>query len=155
MTRAQKSQDKQDKIADKAPERDPIGVFEHAVLELFEGPLSTIGFPGVDRTTLVDAARIAVEAQLVVESAERDLEHARRELGERATELGKLARRAVAYARVLAEDDAALAEKLESLAPRTAEAPRATRKRRARNESTAMLPTLTSDDAGEEEIAAE
>jgi len=141
---------------EKTPERDPIGAFEHAVIDLFDGPLAAVGFPGVDRGTLAEAAKSMIASQLVLEAAERDLEHSRRELGERAAELGKLARRAVAYARVLAEDDASLAEKLEALAPRTAEAPRATRKRRARSEdATAMLPTLTSASDDEDEIAAE
>jgi hypothetical protein len=138
------------------PERDPIGAFDHAVLALFDGALSTIGFPGVDRATLVDAARASNEAQLVVEAAERDLEHARRELAERIAELGKLTKRAVAYARVLAEDDATLAEQIEALAPRTTEAPRTQRKRKPRTDATAMLPTLTesAEDEGDE-IAAE
>jgi hypothetical protein len=153
MTKTQKIQ---------SPERDPVGSFEHAVLALFEGPLSAVGFPGVDRAVLLEAVRAANEAQLVVEAAERDLEHSRRELGDKMTELGKLARRALAYARVLAEDDASLADKLESLSPRTTEPARTPRKRRVRSESTAMLPTLASasekagsDDAGDEEIAAE
>ena len=130
------------------PERDPIGSFEHAVLALFEGPLATIGFPGVDRATLEERARAVTEAELVVESAERDLDHSRRELSERSGELGKLVRRALAYARVLAEDDAALAAQLDALAPRAAEPARTTRKRRSRNEdATAMLPTLDADEA--------
>lgn len=146
MTKAPKTQ---------APERDPVGSFEHAVLDLFEGLLSTVGFPGVDRATLIDAARAANDAQLVVEAAERDLEHSRRQLGDKTAELGKLARRAVAYARVLAEDDAALADKLEQLSPRTAEPARVTRKRRVKSDATAMLPTLSSNGPGDEEIAAE
>ncbi len=136
---------------EKAPERDPVGSFEHAVLALFEGPLSTVGFPGVDRAALVDAASAAIAAQRVVEAAERDLEHSRRELGERATELGKLARRAVAFARVLAEDDPALAEKLDALSPRTSEPAPTTRRRRPRN-ATAMLPTLDSEEPVEVSI---
>lgn len=136
------------------PERDPIGSFEHAVLTLFEGPLATIGFPGVDRATLEERARALESAELVVESAERDLDHARRELSERSSELGKLVRRALAYARVLAEDDAALAAQLDALAPRAPEPARTTRKRRARNEdATAMLPTLT--ETNDEAAAAE
>lgn len=133
------------------PERDPIPSFEHALIGLFEGPLAGVGFPGVDRAILLGAARRARDAQLVVEAAERDLERSRRDLGERTVELGKLARRALAYVRVLAEDDAALAEKLDALSPRPTEAARPTRKRRARSEATAMLPTLTGDD----ELAAE
>ena len=133
------------------PERDPIGSFEHAVLALFDGALSTIGFPGVDRATLTDHARAVSDAQLVVEAAERDLEHSRRELTERSAELGKLVRRAVAYARVLAEDDATLAAQLEALAPRVTEPTRTPRKRKAREDATAMLPTLTED----EPVAAE
>jgi len=140
---------------EQAPERDPIGPFEHAVLELFEGPLSTVGFPSVDRASLADAARASIAAQLVVEAAERDLDHSRRELAERATELGRLARRAVAYARVLAEDDPSLAERLDALSPRQPEPTRVPRKRRARSEEP-MLPTLTSPRmANEEELAAE
>lgn len=137
------------------PERDPLGLFEHGVLGLFEGPLSTVGFPGVDRSALDDAARRTLDAQLVVEAAERDLEHSRRELAERRGELEKLAKRAVAYARVLSEDDPALAEQLDALAPRVSEPARAPRKRRARAEEP-MLPTLTREEGAEdEEIAAE
>lgn len=146
MTKTQKS-------PSPMPERDPIPAFEHAVLALFEGKLSTVGFPGVDRTTLLDAARTTNEAQLLVEAAERELERARRDLGERAAELGKLTKRALSYARVLAEDDPSLAETLEGLAPRAAEAVRAPRKRRTRNDATAMLPELTTEET--DELAAE
>jgi hypothetical protein len=133
---------------DASPERDPLGAFEHGVLALFEGALSTVAFPGVDRGALGEAARTTLEAQIVVEAAERDLEQARRELAERATELTKLARRAVAYARVLAEDDDALGEKLDALAPRVSEPTKAPRKRRARADEP-MLPTMTSEEPEE------
>ena len=135
------------------PDRDPLGPFEHAVIALFDGALAGVGFPGVDRTTLAETMRTVIEAQLVVEAAERDLDAARKELGERATELGKMARRAVAFARVLAEDDASLAEKLEALTPRTGEPARATRKRRARNDEP-MLPTMTAEESAEDEVIA-
>jgi len=136
-----------------APERDPLAPFEHAVIALFDGPLASVGFPGVDRAVLAETTRTVIEAQLVVEAAERDLEAARKELGERATELGKMARRAVAFARVLAEDDASLAEKLEALTPRAGEPARATRKRRARSDEP-MLPTMTSEESAEDDVIA-
>lgn len=137
-----------------SPERDPLGPFEHGVLALFDGPLTSVGFPGVDRAALAEATRVTQQAQIVVEAAERDLEQARRELAERATELAKMARRAVAYARVLAEDDAALGEKLDALAPRVSEPTRTTRKRRARADEP-MLPTMTTEEIEDEGIAAE
>lgn len=93
----------------------------------------------------------------MVEAAERSLEEARRELHERASALGKLARRAVAYARVLAEDDTDLAERLDAIAPRAGEAAKTPRKRKPRADEP-LLPALTSEetrDAEEEQIAAE
>lgn len=143
--------------AAEAPERDPIAAYEHAVLELFEGPLAKVSFPGIDAAVLEDAAEATRRAELVVEAAERSLEEARRELHERASALGKLARRAVAYARVLAEDDTDLAERLDAIAPRAGEAAKTPRKRKPRADEP-LLPALTSEetrDAEEEQIAAE
>jgi hypothetical protein len=155
MTKASKSTPVDSAPVTVSPERDPLGAFEHGVLALFDGPLSTVGFPGIDRVALAEAARATLDAQIVVEAAERDLEHARRELAERATDLAKMARRAVAYARVLAEDDEALAEKLEALAPRVSEPSKSPRKRRTRADEP-MLPTMTTEDAiAQDEIAAE
>lgn len=144
--------------AAEAPERDPIAAYEHAVLELFAGgPLAKVSFPGIDAAVLEDAAEATRRAELVVEAAERSLEEARRELHERASALGKLARRAVAYARVLAEDDTDLAERLDAIAPRAGEAAKTPRKRKPRADEP-LLPALTSEetrDAEEEQIAAE
>lgn len=142
----------------ETPERDPIAAYEHAVLELFaEGPLAKVSFPGIDAAVLEDAAEATRRAELVVEAAERSLEEARRELHERASALGKLARRAVAYARVLAEDDADLAERLDAIAPRGGEPAKTTRKRKARADEP-MLPALTGEEpreSEEEPLAAE
>lgn len=136
----------------QSPEHDPVGTFEHAVVTLFDGPLASVGFPGVDRTILADAVRAANEAQVVLEAAERDLEHARRALGDKLGELARLSRKAVAYARVLAEDDATLAEELETLSPRAAEPVRTPRKRRSKSDATAMLPLSTQEASGDEEV---
>jgi hypothetical protein len=153
MTKASKSTPVDSVPVRVSPERDPLGAFEHGVLALFDGPLSTVGFPGVDRGALADASRATLDAQIVVEAAERDLEHARRELAARATDLAKMARRAIAYARVLAEDDAALGEQLDALAPRVTEPSKTTRKRRTRTDEP-MLPTLTTEEAIDDEVIA-
>ncbi len=139
------------------PERDPIAAYEHAVLELFAGRLAKTSFPGIDAAVLEDAAEATRRAELVVEAAERSLEEARRELHERASALGKLARRAVAYARVLAEDDADLAERLDAIAPRAGEAAKPARKRKPRADEP-LLPALTGETPerpDEEPLAAE
>ncbi len=144
--------------ATTSPQRDPLGPFEHAVIALFDGALSDVTFPGIDRAVLGDATQKTLDAQLVVEAAERELDLARRALDERATELARMAKKAVAFARVLADDDAALSDQLEAISPRAIDANKGTRKRRARTDEP-MLPTLTessNDGAVEEEsIAAE
>lgn len=145
-------------VSQTSPQRDPLGPFEHAVIALFDGALSEVTFPGIDRAVLGDATQKTLDAQLVVEAAERELDLARRALDERATELAKMAKKAVAFARVLADDDASLSEQLDAISPRSMEANKGTRKRRARTDEP-MLPTLTegpTESAVEEEsIAAE
>jgi hypothetical protein len=137
------------------PTRDPIPAYEHAVLSLFEGPLADVRFPDVDGEALEGAQERCLDAQRTLESAEAALDAARRALADKQSELAKLARKAVAYARVLSEDDPKLAEHLAALAPRATE-PAAPKKRGRprKSDPTAMLPTLATEDEEESDALA-
>jgi hypothetical protein len=95
------------------------------VLDLFATALADVRFADVDAQTL---ARLAVEVQSASEnvaSAEAVLEGARRALEERQEVLLHHVQRAVAYARVYAENDEALSRRLNEVSlPRPARRPR-------------------------------
>jgi len=97
-----------------------------AALALFEGPLADVRFADIDGKTLARAAADVHEVATAVASAHASLESARRALEDRQNALLDLVQRAVAYARVYAEDNEALREKLDAIRlPRTARAVRA------------------------------
>jgi hypothetical protein len=97
-----------------------------AVLDLFTEPLRDVRFADVDATTLAEHATGAQAAADIVASAEAELARARQVLQERQDALLVHAQRALAYARVFAEADAALTGRLDQIAlPRAAKRPRA------------------------------
>jgi len=97
-----------------------------AVLDLFADPLRDLRFADVDATTLGELAASTEAAAEVVLAAETELARARRALQDRQDALLLQAQRALAYARVYAESDPGLAERLEQVAlPRGPRRPRA------------------------------
>lgn len=105
----------------------------HALADLFQGPLAAAAFPGVDAATIVslvaEAERRAssvASARVALASAEDDLAAADRAFGEHLEHLIEKAQLAVAYARVFAGSDLALAAALEQIALPRARPARAT-----------------------------
>ncbi len=91
-----------------------------AALELFETALAEVRFADLDAKTLARAAADVEAVAAVVASAQAALDSARSALQERQEILFDKVQRAVAYARVYAENDQALTERLQSIAlPRT------------------------------------
>jgi hypothetical protein len=97
-----------------------------AVVDLFADPLRDVRFADVDAATLAEMAASTQAAAEVVATAEGEVTRARRALQDRQDALLLHAQRALAYARVYAEADPAMTEKLEQIAlPRAARRPRA------------------------------
>jgi hypothetical protein len=92
----------------------PIPV--QAVVELFETTFSEVRFADVDTKTLAHAAAGVRELAAVVASAQVALDNAGRALQERQDALLQQAHRAMAYARVYAENDDALTQRLNAIA---------------------------------------
>ena len=98
----------------------PLPPAIEALLEIFAGDLAEVHFPGIDAAVLDQAVERVRECSVGVGHAEAALELARAALGESEEALGQKAQRALAYARVFAEDDADLSGRLDALAlPRT------------------------------------
>jgi hypothetical protein len=99
----------------EARSMNPIPTAIQEVLDLFEGQLAPVTFGGLETGVLTVAAenvRAAAEALIAVEAA---AEAARALLAERQEELAHKAQRALAYARIYAEDDPALLAKVEAI----------------------------------------
>jgi len=106
---------------------DPISPAMRALLEMFSTELSEVKFPDVDAEVLDEAAaRVKAQAEAVAQ-AQAALEAARQALGESQEALLQKGQRALAYARIFAEEDAELSAKLEAISlPRPVrKAPRA------------------------------
>ncbi|HEY4014854.1 MAG TPA: hypothetical protein VGM06_16035 [Polyangiaceae bacterium] len=110
---------------------DPI----QALLELFTTTLSGVRFADLDAKALAALAAEAQSAAEVVASAEAALTAARDTLKQRQEALLLQAHRAIAYARVFAENDQALAERIDAIA-----LPKAPRRTRAPSEPMAPPP---------------
>lgn len=88
----------------------------HLLMSLFEGELAEVPFPDVGVETL-RAARDAVDASLAeVRMAEEALANARASLEQAQRGFERTGRKALAYARVYAEDDAELGQRLSEVA---------------------------------------
>lgn len=83
-----------------------------AVLELFQGPLAELRFADVDAGALAHLASAVEAASSAVAEQEAQLSDLRQTLADRQDALLLLAQRALAYARVYAEQDEALTEQL-------------------------------------------
>jgi hypothetical protein len=105
------------------------------LLTLFTTALADVRFGDVDAKTLARAAADVESAADVVAAAQAALDSAREVLQERQEALLQQAQRAVAYARVYAESDDALTERLAAIA-----LPRPARRARASGEALVLSP---------------
>ena len=111
------------------PVRDPVAEPLVALLDVFGAHSKALRFPEIDHGILEGLAEEVRTAAAEVARCEHALAEARRELDERQRALRTRAERGMAYAKIYAEDDAELTQKLEAieLTPR-----RAAPKRRAK-----------------------
>ena len=102
------------------PQPDAIAPAIQSVLDLYASELSHLHFPDIDADTLAEHARKVRDEAATVAAAEVALESARAGLEARKEALLARAHRALAYARVFAEDEPQLAARLDAIAlPRT------------------------------------
>ena len=95
-----------------------------AVLELFKGPLASVRFADVDAQGLATLAADVERAALDVEAQEAKLGELRQSLAQAQESLLVLAQRALAYARVYAENNDELTEELNQITLPRAQKPR-------------------------------
>ncbi len=104
----------------------PIPTPIQTLLDLFATDFADVRFADVDSKTLERVANDVKSAADVVASAEVALEAARSALQERQETLLQHSQRALAYARVYAENDDVMSARLETIVlPRAARRPRA------------------------------
>jgi hypothetical protein len=94
---------------------DPISPALQDLLKLFTQELATVKFPELDRGVLEEAAERVKEKAEAVAQAQAALEAARQALYESQEALLHKGQRALAYARIFAEDDAELSAKLDGI----------------------------------------
>jgi len=98
-----------------ATENDPISPAMRALLEVFSTELSEVKFPDMDTEVLEEAAgRVKAQAEAVAR-AQAALEAARQALADSQDTLLQKGQRALAYARVFAEEDIDLSMKVEAI----------------------------------------
>ncbi len=103
-------------------------------LEIFETALADVRFAELDAKTLARAAADVHAVAAVVASAQAALDSARSALQERQDILLERVQRAIAYARVYAENDEALTQRLQAIV-----LPRSPRGTRARDDAALVL----------------
>lgn len=91
---------------------DPVPPLAQAVIELFAEALPDVRFPDMDLSVLETAADDLRAAQVELEQIEAELSAARVALEKQAEQLMVRAQRALAYARVFAESDPELANRV-------------------------------------------
>jgi hypothetical protein len=117
-----------------------------AVLELFADELKGVAFPGVDAALLAQQADEVRARARDVDRAQDVLDAALAALSDRTAVLATLASRGLAYARIYAADDPALAARLAEIEPEERPAasepsgPRASLRRRRRTPEPPGLP---------------
>ncbi|RKH95565.1 hypothetical protein D7Y15_41930 [Corallococcus sp. AB030] len=99
----------------ETPENDSISPALRALLELFATDLADVKFPDVDTAVLGESAAHVREKAEAVARAQAALDAARHALNESQESLLQKGQRALAYAKVFAEDDAELGAKLEAI----------------------------------------
>jgi hypothetical protein len=97
-----------------SPARIPESV--RAIVNLYGEPLADVRFPDIDRDRLLAAVAEVEQRSADLQHALATVQATRAELEASQAELHELARRAHAYARVFAEGDPALAERVASIA---------------------------------------
>jgi hypothetical protein len=97
-----------------SPARIPESV--RAIVDLFGEPLADVHFPDVDRDRLLAAVAEVEQRGADLQRALLAVQASRAELENSQAELHELARRAHAYARVFAEGDAELSERIAGIA---------------------------------------
>jgi hypothetical protein len=101
------------------------------VLELFQGPLADQRFADLDAEVLSKSASLVEAAAAAVAEQEAQLTELRQTLADRQEALLLLAQRALAYARVYAENDSTLSEELSRISlPRANTLPRTPKPRK-------------------------
>jgi hypothetical protein len=128
-----------------------------SVLELFNGPLSSVRFADIDASGLTNLAAEVEAAASEVQRHEAKLAELRQGLAQRQEALLVLAQQALAYARVYAENDEPLLEELNRISlPRAAKARKpgaakaAGARDAARSEATTEAASGTGVASGEE-----
>ncbi|MBN1204000.1 MAG: hypothetical protein JXB05_03635 [Myxococcaceae bacterium] len=94
---------------------DPISPALQDLLKLFGEELATVKFPDLDRKVLEEAAARVKEKAVELAHAQAALEAARQALYESQEALLQKGQRALAYARIFAEENAELSAKLEAI----------------------------------------
>jgi hypothetical protein len=117
---------------------DPVNPAIRSVIELFASDLAAVKFPDMDAAVLTSSAESVVQRTDELSRAEAALDKARLDLTDAQEALLLKSHRALNYAKVFAEDDTALAAKLEAIA-----LPRAPRRPAARDAE----PLLTATEA--------
>lgn len=130
-----------------------------SVLDLFKGPLAKVRFADIDATGLASLAAEVESAAGEVSEQEATLTELRRVLAERQEALLVLAQRALAYARVYAENNDELLEELNRISlPRATKPRKASAKTSATEVATEVAPAADAAEpaaqAGETEAAA-
>src|ERR1017187_3942129 len=113
---------------------DTIPASVQAALELSETALADVRFANLDAKTLARTAADVHAVASVVASAQAALDSARCALQERQEVLLEQVQRAIAYARVYAENDEALSQRLDAIT-----LPRAARGARAKDDAALVL----------------
>lgn len=139
---------------------DPVSAPMRDLLALFGDALSDVRFPDVDEDALHAATDVVVSAHAELRRLEAAVEDARRRLDDAQEALLHKAQRAVAYARVYADGDAALTARLDGIAlprgrgvrPTTPEPPR--RRRRGNSATESLFAAPAGDDVAEDDARA-
>jgi|GEM_PF-661694 len=106
------------------PPMSPLPAPVQAILELFQGPLAEVRFADVDAAVLANAAHSVEAAVAAVVEVEAQLAELKQALADKQEALLVLTQRALAYARVYAENDEALSEQLAGIVLSRASKPR-------------------------------
>jgi hypothetical protein len=131
-----------------SPARIPESV--RAVVNLFGEPLAGVRFPDIDRDRLLAAVAEVEQRSTDLQRALAAVQATRAELEASQAELHELARRAHAYARVFADGDPELAERVAGIAI-TEQAPSPKRKRgRPRKREANQTSLVVAEDAAEQ-----
>lgn len=121
-----------------------------SVLELFKGPLANVRFADIDAAGLAKLAAEVESAGSEVDQQEHKLAELRQALAQRQEALLTLAQRALAYARVYAEEDELLLEELNRIVlPRPAKPKKPSARGNGARDAARAEPVLEAAEAPE------